>query len=130
MNYSASFSDYDYVPLRTAIENYQGIFVCSAGNDSRNNDDTPRYPANYSRYPSADMHVISVGAIDSKGDITKISNYGQNTVTLLAPGEGIWSTYPYDLNDADIPGYAIKMVPQWQRRCYGSGGIALFRVYK
>ncbi len=108
LNYSASFSDYDYVPLRTAIENYQGIFVCSAGNDSRNNDDTPRYPANYSRYPSADMHVISVGAIDSKGDITKISNYGQNTVTLLAPGEGIWSTYPYDLNDADIPGYAIK----------------------
>ena len=27
---------------------------------------------------------------------------------MLAPGEGIWSTYPYDLNDADIPGYAIK----------------------
>lgn len=108
LNYSAGFSDYDYVPLRTAIENYQGLFVCSAGNDSRNNDETPRYPANYSRYPSADMHVITVGAIDSKGDITKISNYGQNTVTLLAPGEGIWSTYPYDLNDADIPGYAIK----------------------
>lgn len=107
LNYSIE-SQAEYIALRTAIENYKGLFVCIAGNGGMNNDKKPIYPANYSRYPSADMHVITVGAIDSKGDITEFSNYGQNTVTLLAPGEGIWSTYPYDLNDADIPGYAIK----------------------
>lgn len=108
LNFSIHSNENGYQTYLPALENYQGLFVCIAGNYGADNDAKPVYPANFSRYPSADMHVITVGAIDSKGDITEFSNYGQNTVTLLAPGEGIWSTYPYDLNDADIPGYAIK----------------------
>ncbi len=108
INYSAKFSDYDYAPLRTALENYQGLFVCSAGNDSRNNDETPRYPSNYSIDSSANLHVITVGAINLIGNITDFSNIGQNTVSLMAPGSGIWSTYPSGCEGESsyFPGYA------------------------
>ncbi len=96
------------VSFRTALENYKGLIVCAAGNGKNNNDENPIYPANYSTYPSEDVHVISVGAINIDGGIYWNSNYGQNTVSLMAPGSGIWSTYPSGCKWESTynPGYA------------------------
>lgn len=96
------------IDLISAIENYKGLIVCAAGNESWNNDENPIYPANFDTYPSEDVHVISVGAIDLIGDIPYFSNIGQNTVSLMAPGSGIWSTYPSGCKWESTynPGYA------------------------
>ena len=43
--------------LYTAIESFSGLFVCAAGNETLNIDETPVYPASY-QLPN----LISVGA--------------------------------------------------------------------
>lgn len=35
-----------------------------------------------------------VGAYNADGNLASFSNYGKSSVTLLAPGERIYSTYP------------------------------------
>lgn len=65
------------------------LFVCAAGNSSLNNDLSPQYPANT---PLA--NVVSVAASDANDHLTVFSDYGPNTVTLAAPGVGIYSTLP------------------------------------
>lgn len=63
------------------------LFVAAAGNDSRNNDSFPSYPASY-EVPN----VISVAASTSSDNLASFSNTGRNTVHLAAPGENIRST--------------------------------------
>ncbi len=63
------------------------LFVVAAGNDSRNLDTTPAYPASY-RLPNE----ISVAATDSKDALASFSNYGVESVDLGAPGVSILST--------------------------------------
>ncbi len=63
------------------------LFVVAAGNEGRNLDATPTYPASY-RAPN----VISVAATDSKDALASFSNYGAQSVDLGAPGVGILST--------------------------------------
>lgn len=77
-----------------AVNNYTGLFVCSAGNDSYNTDinGIPHYPSSY----TCD-NLISVGASDSSDNIVSFSNYGKTSVDLFAPGSGILSTYPVSL---------------------------------
>jgi subtilisin family serine protease len=85
-------------PLRQAIQEAaeQGIlFIAAAGNQGVNNDKHPYYPATFGL-----PNILSVGAIDSGGNVATFSNYGVQTVHLFAPGVGIWSTIPdrrYDL---------------------------------
>ena len=76
--------------LTTALREYPGIFITSAGNNGMNND------ANSNRFPSnIDLpNVISVGALKSNGERLADSNYGANTVGIYAPGELIFSTVP------------------------------------
>lgn len=62
------------------------LFVAAAGNDGRNNDTTPSYPASYNA-----PNVIAVAASDSNDALASWSNYG-TTVHLAAPGVGILST--------------------------------------
>ena len=62
------------------------IIITSAGNDANDND---RYPV----FPAAFDGVISVGAINQSGQLSDFSNWGTQSVDLLAPGEEIWSTY-------------------------------------
>ena len=82
---------------REYINSYPGLFVCSAGNDSSNNDVTLHYPSN-----DSDLNnVISVGASKSDDDKWQNSNYGQETVSIFAPGALILSCYPTDLCDND-----------------------------
>lgn len=66
-----------------------GLLICAAGNDGHSNDYTPVYPASYDL-----PNVISVGSIDSDGDISDFSNYGKQSVDIFAPGGNILSTFP------------------------------------
>jgi subtilisin family serine protease len=88
--------------LKTAISDYTGLFVCAAGNGQKvsneyiglDTNSTPCYPANYTHGQTFSNRIISVGAIDSAGDITSFSNYGATTVDVFAPGANILSTVP------------------------------------
>jgi subtilisin family serine protease len=76
--------------LKEAIEraNVAGaLFVAAAGNESNNNDASPSFPASY-QVPN----VLSVAAVDNKGQIASFSNYGKNSVHVAAPGVNILST--------------------------------------
>jgi len=80
--------------LRDAIAaaNTAGIlFVCAAGNESNNVDDTPSYP---SAFAGSLPGTISVAAVDQSGNLASFSNYGHGSVSLAAPGVQIESTYP------------------------------------
>ncbi|MBC7464835.1 MAG: S8 family serine peptidase [Bdellovibrio sp.] len=63
------------------------IFIAAAGNDGSNNDTTPSYPASYDV-----ANIISVAAIDNKGQLASFSNYGKKSVHLGAPGVNIYSS--------------------------------------
>ena len=73
--------------LKEAIENSNMLFVCAAGNNGVNIDTNPVYPASY-----PNDNIITVGAMDKKSALTIFSNYGENGVDIVAPGEGIIST--------------------------------------
>ena len=85
-----------------ALKNYslvKGVVVCAAGNHGVNIDQNERYPACYANknmYPEIN-NVISVGGLDSNGNIyyksdDNLSNYGENSVSIYAPGKDIYST--------------------------------------
>ncbi len=87
LNISYEISDWT-TDLVLAINNYDGLIICSAGNAGVNNDTTMHYPSNY----AAD-NIIAVGALNS--DCTGMldaSNYGATTVDVFAPGENIRTT--------------------------------------
>ena len=85
--------------IQDALYSYTGLFVCSAGNKNSNNDTIAHYPSEYSdetnsAYSSVSDVIISVGALDSDGDKRSTSNYGEDTVSIYAPGGNILSTVP------------------------------------
>ncbi|HEV2785667.1 MAG TPA: S8 family peptidase [Solirubrobacteraceae bacterium] len=61
--------------------------VASAGNNSRNIDLTPSYPAS-----SSAPAVLSVTATESTGGLLSIANRGPSSIDLAAPGGTILST--------------------------------------
>lgn len=64
------------------------MLVIAAGNDGNSNDEeTNNYPASI-RLPN----VLVVGASNDKDELVGYSNYGEDTVDLVAPGMGILST--------------------------------------
>lgn len=65
------------------------VFVAAAGNSTNDNDTSPEYPASY-EVPN----VISVAAIDNRGDLAYFSNYGAKSVHVAAPGHNILSAVP------------------------------------
>ena len=72
--------------LKDAIDQYDGLFVASAGNDGTNNDVDPMYPASYDC-----KNIISVAAVDPYDTLARFSNYGLKTVDISAPGTNILS---------------------------------------
>lgn len=78
----------DINALKTAIANYPGLFVTSAGNGNKNNDlNNGRFPSNI-----ALDNLISVGSLDQNNQKSSFSNYGATTVSIYAPGDTINST--------------------------------------
>lgn len=84
-----------YAPLRVAIDvakDEGGILVIvSAGNDNVNNDD-PNNLENKSAFPSSypNDNIVSVASVNCSMQKTPWSNYGVETVDLMAPGEDIF----------------------------------------
>lgn len=73
--------------LMDTIRESDMLFVAAAGNNGSDNDKRPVYPASYKL-----NNLISVTFIDADGKLTKLSNYGRQSVDLAAPGTDIMST--------------------------------------
>lgn len=63
------------------------LFIAAAGNDGRDNDSSPSYPASY-----LVENVISVAASDFNDTKASFSNWGKQSVHVAAPGVDIFST--------------------------------------
>ncbi len=86
---NCSFGSIELNPaLEDAMRSSGMLFICSAGNNGQESRVVPVYPSNFQL-----GNIISVGAINSNGDLAGFSNYGDK-VNLAAPGEEIISTIP------------------------------------
>lgn len=65
------------------------VFTAAAGNHSGNNDESPSYPASYTV-----PNIISVAAVDNKGQLAYFSCYGRRSVHVGAPGVNVYSSIP------------------------------------
>jgi len=65
------------------------LVVASAGNDGRNIDSRPSYPA---AIPAANLLAVASTDPDRGSRISEFSNFGRLTVQVAAPGAGILST--------------------------------------
>lgn len=72
--------------LKYAIDQYNGLFIASAGNNGTNNDLIPLYPACY----DCD-NIISVAATNPDNTKAGFSNFGVKSVDIAAPGTDILS---------------------------------------
>ena len=108
----------------------QVLIVAAAGNggdDGRgdDNDQKPYYPSSYDS-----SSVISVASINSKGDLSSFSNYGQDSVDIAAPGNNIAvatvERIPVLTQDADGQAWREEfwwlssISKTWGRNLYGS----------
>lgn len=84
-------SDSSYSSFESIINSYNGLFVCSAGNDTFNLDSTIQ-PNHYMPACFSCNNLITVGAIESDGERWAQSNYGLQSVDIYAPGCNIYST--------------------------------------
>lgn len=83
---TASYSSTLYDAIK-ACRDADILVVAAAGNDTSNNDSSPRYPASY------DLdNIIAVAATTRTDGWANFSNFGTNSVDLAAPGSGIFTT--------------------------------------
>ncbi len=91
-NFSWSFKETreeaELSPLRHSLESvlelHDILIICASGNDGVDIDDPtniPNWPAAYSF-----NNILTVGTYDCTGDVTSFSNYGENSVDIVAPG--------------------------------------------
>lgn len=90
LNYSISGYG-NSVTIREEVRAYPGLFIWAAGNDSKNIDEYISKNGTFNL-----PNIISVGAINSKGERWSSSNYSKNNsnVNIYAPGVDITSTVP------------------------------------
>ncbi len=92
------------------------LFTAAAGNNARNNDLTPFYPANL-----ALNNLVSVGASTRQDGVWSVSSYGAGSVHLFAPGATIFSTtFSSDSSYGNMNGSSMATA-------YVSGALALLR---
>ena len=72
-----------------AFKNSPQLHICAAGNNAKNIDQQPHYPASFDL-----PNVVSVAATDDKDQLPRFSSYGPKGVDLAAPGQAIFSTVP------------------------------------
>lgn len=67
--------------LKAAIENFDGLFVTSAGNEAKNNEIVPVYPCSFDS-----PNIVCAAATDQNDFLWGSSNFGNKSVDLGAPG--------------------------------------------
>ena len=82
-------SDKHSKALENAIRSFNGLIINSAGNNARDTDLEPRYPASLNI-----PNMITVGNSNQFDQKSRNSNFGLTTVDLFAPGHAILSTAP------------------------------------
>lgn len=105
--------------LRDAIEQSGMLFVASAGNSGANADSAPEYPAAFDC-----SNIISVAAINNRGQLPFWSNYGPCSVDLAAPGAGIMSILELIPGSTILYGY-ISGTSQAAPFVTGTGALVL-----
>lgn len=90
INYSGGGSDPSSEEKSAILEAQKKgvLLIAAAGNEGRNNDRVPYYPASYNL-----DNIISVTSVDKKNEFLSSSNYGKS-VHLAAPGMVVLSTLP------------------------------------
>ncbi|MEG4280502.1 S8 family serine peptidase [Microcoleus sp. MON1_C1] len=91
INASLGGSSFDQL-TKDAIDdaNKKGVlYVASAGNDGKNNDNEARYPSGYDL-----PNIIAVANTTRNDGLASNSHYGKTSVDLGAPGSDILSTIP------------------------------------
>lgn len=91
LGYTAKHSE-----IKELIANSSMLFITSAGNEGKDIDTTKQYPACYKL-----SNLITVASMGFDGNIDSDSNYGKNSVDVIAPGVYLYSTcvenrYNYD----------------------------------
>jgi len=89
--------------------------VASAGNDGRDLDVNPSFPA-----ADASEAIVSTAALDTTGHLAWFSNYGVRTVDVTAPGLGLLTLSPDD-GESMFSGTSAAAA-------YTSGVVALMRA--
>ncbi|MBN2526225.1 MAG: discoidin domain-containing protein [Deltaproteobacteria bacterium] len=83
---SGCYSDY-FVQVLDKMESKGSVLVAAAGNDGKNIDKKPQYPAAYGH-----RNIISVGASWKEDTPFEYSNWGKINVDVVAPGRQIPTT--------------------------------------
>ena len=85
-----------HASFKQALMNYDGLFICTAGNNGQDNDKgdkvIKRFPSNVDA-----SNLIAVGASCTNDEIFYKSNVGINSVDLFAPGVCIYSAVPIEI---------------------------------
>ena len=75
--------------LKDAIDAADALVVCAAGNDGRELDTSPVYPASYDS-----ANILSVSASDADDHPAAFTNFSDGLADVAAPGTNIFSTVP------------------------------------
>ncbi len=78
----------------SAMEDAGMLMVVASGNNGQDNDLIPDYPSNL-----PNSNVISVTASTAEGESAEWAHFGQTSVDIAAPGEGIYVTMDPDTVD-------------------------------
>ena len=103
----------EYPALEKAVGDSEMLFVCAAGNEGKNNDLIPVYPAGYGF-----SNVLSVtnANVGEKTDL--IGNYGKDTVDVCTHGIDVWTSLSHgmgfvngsSMSAAEVSGYAAALM--------------------
>lgn len=108
LNFSGRWKQDDqdlHACLEDSISKYKGLLICAAGNENRNIDTIPVYPACYNL-----NNIVCVGSLSSSGYKATDSNYGNNSVDIYARGDDIYSTIPGGYDDLSGTSMATPFV--------------------